>query len=308
MTGSLSFLYLIFVLNPIQMASVVLYPFSKPAFRSVNRWCARSIWGLWVMMAEIQNKIDVRITGDVPRRENAVILSNHQTMADVMVLLCFAWRAGRLGDLKWFVKDVIKYFPGFGWGMKFLDCIFVKRDWTRDKDGVMGLFEKYRQEKLDVFLISFLEGTRFTPEKHEKAVAFAKERGLPVPEHTLVPRTKGFVATMTGLRDDLDAVYDLTLGYETEPPPTLVNCFEMKVNKVDIHVKRYAISELPETEEELAAWARDRFAEKDALMAQFKKDGHFPGSPVDRPVRLPDYFTSERRLGKRFSGRAQTAS
>src|SRR5438046_5871344 len=105
LTGALSFCYLIFVLNPIQMASVLLYPFSRSACRAVNRWCARSIWGWWVLMGELQNRIALRFTGDaVPPRENALVLSNHQTMADVMVLMCLAWRCGRLGDMKWFVK------------------------------------------------------------------------------------------------------------------------------------------------------------------------------------------------------------
>src|SRR5262245_18991270 len=108
--GALSFLYLILVLNTIQMVSVVVYPFSRRLFRAVNRWCARSIWGLWVIMAERQNRIQVRITGDpIPRRENALVLPNHQSMADVMLMMCFAWRCGRLGDMKFFVKDIVKW-------------------------------------------------------------------------------------------------------------------------------------------------------------------------------------------------------
>ena len=43
---------------------------------------------------------------------------------------------------------------------------------------------------------------------------------------------------MHGLRDHLDAVYDVTIGYP-EFTPTLVNCFEAKVRRIEVHVKRY---------------------------------------------------------------------
>ncbi len=295
LSGALTFSYLIFVLNPIQMLSVALYPFSHSLFRRVNRWCARSIWGLWVLVAEAQNKIRIRITGDViPARENALLLPNHQSMADVMVLLCFAWRCGRVGDLKWFVKDIIKYVPGPGWGMRFLDCIFVKRDWDRDKPGIQKLFSKYRAESIPIFLVSFLEGTRMTPIKHAAAKAFAEDRGMYVPEHTLVPRTKGFVATLAGLRTHLDAVYVLTIGYPGRVP-TLTNCFEGTFDRVELHVVRYPISELPNEERELTQWAFDRFREIDERMTELLGRGEFSAPSRESRIQPMDWFRSERR-------------
>ena len=62
-------------------------------------------------------------------------------MADITFLMDFAYRKGRLGDMKWMVKDIIKYVPGVGWGMLFLDCIFVKRDWTTDKESIRKTFD-----------------------------------------------------------------------------------------------------------------------------------------------------------------------
>ena len=297
LVGAISFVYLIFILNPLQMASIVIYPFSKRAFREVGRWCARSIWGFWVILAERVNAIDMRFTGDaLPPRENVLLLPNHQSMADVMVLMTLAWRCGRVGDMKWFVKDIIKYFPGFGWGMYFLDCIFVKRDWARDKDNIEHLFAKYRAEDIPMFLISFLEGTRRTPEKLEAAQAFAVQRKLHVPDHTLIPRTKGFLATMTGLREHLDAVYDIAIGYQ-QPTPSLVNCFEAKVARIDVHVRRYPIDTLPTDDDELTAWVMERFQEKDDLMAVFNENDAFPGPERVSEVRVRDWFVSEKRRG-----------
>jgi 1-acyl-sn-glycerol-3-phosphate acyltransferase len=213
-------------------------------------------------------------------------------MADVMLLMCFAWRCGRLGDMKFFVKDVVKWFPGFGWGMKFIDCIFVKRDWAKDRAGIHRLFEKYKREDIPIFLVSFLEGTRRTDEKHAHAKEFATRRGLYCPEHTLIPRTKGFVATMIGLRDHLDAVYDLTIAYP-DGVPSLVNCFEARVKRVEVHVRRHAVDALPGGEEELEQWVFDRFRDKDALLSRFFEEERFPGDPLSTGVRVIDWFRAE---------------
>lgn len=294
LSGALSFLYLIIVLNGVQLLSLLVLPFSRRVARRMNRWCARSIWGLWVLMAERQNKIDVRVTGDeVPIRENALLLPNHQSMTDVLLALCFAWRARRLGDLKWFVKDVVKYVPGPGFGMWFLDCIFVKRDWLKDRGNIDRLFNKYKTEKIPLFLVSFLEGTRLTKKKLAESQAFARERGHYVPKHTLVPRTKGFVFSMLGLGDHLDAVYDITFGYQGDRPPSLYECFAGDVVRLDMHVRRYPRAALPSDEEGLAEWALARFREKDELLEQFKTTGAFPGRVHDGKVTLADWLRSE---------------
>lgn len=39
----------------------------------------------------------------------------------------------------------------------------------------------------------FPEGTRFTQEKYEASMEVAREKGLPLLKHHLLPRTKGFV-------------------------------------------------------------------------------------------------------------------
>lgn len=295
--GALSFAYLIVVLNLVQAASFLLLPLSRRAVRRINRWCARSIWGMWVLMAERQNKIEVRVTGDaILPRENALVLANHQSMTDVLLLLCLGWRARRLGDLKWFVKRAVQYVPGPGVGMWLLDCIFLDRDWLKDRGNIDRLFRKYKAESIPLFLVSFLEGTRLTPKKLADAQAFAKERGQYVPRHTLVPRTKGFVFTMSGLRDHLDAVYDVTIGYDSSPPPSLFACFAGDVRRLDLHVRRFDAASLPAEEEALAHWAVERFREKDELLEARRSTGRFPGPTLGGRVTLKEWLTAEERL------------
>ena len=290
-TCTITFLYLALLINPAQMLSALIRPFSTKAFRAVNNWCARSIFGIWVLMAEKDAKIELVFTGDeIPKRENAILICNHQSMADVMLLLCFAWRCCRIGDIKFFVKDIIKYIPGVGWGMHFLDCIYVKRNWTQDKAGIQKLFGKFKREQIPIFLVSFLEGTRVKPSKLKKAQAFAASRGMYVPQHTLVPRTKGFVASMQGLGDHLNAVYDMTIGYP-EGVPRLVDCYLHKVKRIEINIKRYPIADFAEMDEaQLNTWVFDRYQEKDKRLAAFAKTGAFEDEPSLGPIHYKEWL------------------
>jgi 1-acyl-sn-glycerol-3-phosphate acyltransferase len=262
--------------NAAQTASLVLLPISPKTFRAFQRLAAGTWWGWCVTVGKLINGITIEVTGDdVPMRENAIVVLNHQDMADITFLMIYARSKDRLGDMKWMVKDVIKYVPGVGWGMLFLDCIFVKRDWTKDRESVRRTFARLRDNQVPVWMLSFSEGTRINPEKLEKSRAYARKQGLPEPRHVLLPRTKGFVATVEGLRDHVSAVYDVTVGYE-EGVPNLWQYIKGYAKRAHLHVRRYPIDELPTSDEELGEWISERFREKDELLEGFYATGAFP--------------------------------
>lgn len=274
-----STLILLVLLNVVQMASLVVLPFHGGAFRRINRELANFYWGLLVFIMHRIYQMEFIYTGDqVPAGENAFLIPNHQDFSDILVLMPFAKSKRRLGDMKWFVKDIIKYCPGPGWGMLFLDCLYVKRNWNQDKDYIRSTFERINRNKVPCFLISFLEGTRITPEKLEAARQWADGRGLPLPENVLIPRTRGFTASMEGLRGHLDAVYDLTLLHP-DGVPTLWQIACGFVPDARIHVRRFPIAEVPEDEQATGAWLRDLFMDKDRLIA-----ATIAGIPVRAPV------------------------
>ena len=283
--GCLSTVYLVLVLNPIQVLSALIYPFSPNLCRYINRACGRNIWGMWVIMGEAMLGIKVRLIGDQPPiKQNALVLANHRSMADIVALLSFAWRCGRLGDLKWFVKDQLKWVPGVGWGMKFLDCIFVRRNWQEDKAGIEKLFGTFKENDIAMWLVSFLEGTRYSTRKRDAAQKFAQSRGLYEPKHTLVPRVKGFVTSVEGLRTHLDAVYVITIGYPNDAP-SLTKWFSLQIPTVDLHVKAYPIEELPEDDKSLGDWAYARYREMDERLEIFYREGAIPGKTMGAPIR-----------------------
>ncbi len=270
--GTLLFLAVL-VCNVLQMSSLVFWPFSRRLVRKLNREIANAWWATCDLWGEHWWKIDIAIVGDeIPSGENALVVANHRTMADITTLFRLARHKGRLGDLKWFVKDVVKYVPGIGWGMVFLDCIFLKRDWSRDREALDRTFGKFKQQEIDMWAVSFVEGTRLRPEKLKRSQAFAEERGLPRLEHLLLPRTKGFVATVQGLRDHLDAVYDTTIAYQ-DGAPSLWQWAQGYVHKVHLHVRRFPMDQLPESSEELSEWLYARYREKDARLARYVDSG-----------------------------------
>jgi 1-acyl-sn-glycerol-3-phosphate acyltransferase len=266
--------------NAAQTASLVIRPFSRHAFRRFNRWAANTWWGWCVDGARVFNGTRIVLSGeDLPHDENAIVVSNHQQMPDITALMALAKSKGRLGDLKFFVKHALKWTPGLGWGMQFLNCPFLKRDWAADRDKIDATFETLVHERIPMWLVSFVEGTRATESKIRASAEWAVERGLDTTQHVLLPRTKGFVASIEGLGEHLHAVYDVTIGY-VDGVPTLWQYITGRVKEIHVHVRRFPVDELPKLEAELKQWLLDRFYEKDALLEAYYRTGSFVAEPV----------------------------
>ncbi len=261
--------------NALQIASILVKPIAPTLFRRINREIVNAWWGLCVIWAERLYGMKLIITGDpIPAQENAIVILNHQAMVDIPIMLAFGLRKGRLGDLKWFVKDVIKYVPGVGWGMLFINCLFIKRDWTADRDYIESVFAKIVDNRIPSWIVSFVEGTRLRPKKLALSQQHARERGLVPTHHVMIPRTKGFVATTQALRNHVTAVYDLTIGY-LDGPPTLWQWVQGLVPEVHLHTRRFPIETLPTEEKALSDWLLQLFQEKDRLLENFYQNKRF---------------------------------
>jgi 1-acyl-sn-glycerol-3-phosphate acyltransferase len=262
--------------NLVQLSSLVLYPISRGAFRRINRWCADTWWGWCVSAAEKAYGVEVVFTGDqVPMRENALLVANHQQMPDITAIMKFCKTKDRLGDMKYFVKKQLKWVPGMGWGMQFLDCLFIDRDWAADRTNIRRTFARLVDGHVPVHLVSFVEGTRFTLPKLAAAQEYARTNGLNIPRHVLVPRSKGFSASVEGLRNHITAVYDITIGYETGVP-SLWQYIKGLVRRIHVHVRRFPIGEIPDQTEAVRQWLLERWHEKDSLLEHYYATGSFP--------------------------------
>ncbi len=256
---------------------VCLRPLSFGVYRS---W-ARLGYGAWIRLAHELHKAlygqELHLTGHpLPQEVNALVIANHQEMADIMVIMATACQVDRHAHLKWFAKASLKWVPGPGWGMAAIDTLFVKRDWARDREHMRQVFSRLQEDDAPLWVVSFPEGTRLRPDKLAQSQGFARARGWTELRHLLLPRHRGFHATLEALGPRLDGVLDLTIGYP-EGVPTLVQFTSGRVEHLHVHVHYTPLSELPVDEEGRAAWLRQCFERKDQLLEHIYAHGRFPG-------------------------------
>ncbi len=204
-----------------------------------------------------------------------LVLANHQSWVDIPVLQRTLNR--RIPFLKFFLKQQLIWVPVLGLAWWALDFPFMRRYSRdtlakhpelrgRDKEATRIACEHFRD--LPVSVMNFVEGTRFTTEKHTaQASPFA---------HLLLPRAGGTAFVFETMGDILQSVIDVTIVYPGKPP-TVVDLLADRVAEVRVHVR-----ELPlpadllhgdyENDAEFRArfqnWINGIWREKDALIAQ----------------------------------------
>ena len=125
-------------------------------------------------------------------------------------------------------------------------------------------------------LVSYSEATRYTQSKRLEAEEWCTTNNKRMPQHTLYPRTKGFIACVQKLRNapSMKAVYDVTVAYakqngstfQFQQPPSFSQSLMMP--RLDqqwrffVHVERHLLEDLPSDDGELAQWLEDRWVEK----------------------------------------------
>ncbi len=255
-------------MNLTQMLTMVIYPVSKPAFYRINMWWACVVWRWWGWIIERMHGTRLVFEGDeLPEGESAIVIANHQAMADVVLVLSLARRKGRLADCRWIVKDDMKYLPFLGWGMLFLDYLFVKRDWNKDRDTALAAFARYRERLAPLWLVLFPEGTRQTPAKLQESQRYAAKTGQEPPRHVMLPRSKGFVASLHGLRGKIDAVYSICIRYPGKPPG-VADFFGGACPEISFRVRRFVLADLPTEDQAVADWLTAEFRRMDAYLSQ----------------------------------------
>ncbi len=266
--GGVLLFCLLIVTNVAQVSTLLLRPISRALYRRTNRFVANLWWALCVIWARHITGIHLELEGDsLPMRENAIIIMNHQSMADVPVLMDLAYTHGALGDMKCFVKDSLKYVPGMGWGMKILEFPFLKRNWESDRGHIGQIFARILADRIPIWMISFVEGTRLRPHKLKRSQEYAQKMGHFVPQNVLIPRTKGFVMTVEQLRAHVTAVYDFTIVYQ-KGVPALWQFVCGQSPKVVVVAKKFPIETLPKSDEGLSQWLMDLFQKKDQILQQ----------------------------------------
>ncbi|XP_024027761.1 probable 1-acyl-sn-glycerol-3-phosphate acyltransferase 4 [Morus notabilis] len=242
---------------------------------------AFALWlGLWPFLFEKINRTKVVFSGDiVPSKERVMVIANHRTEVDWMYLWDLALRKGCLGHIKYVLKSSLMKLPVLSWGFHVLEFVPLERKWEVDEPVLRQMLSTFSNPQDPLWLAIFPEGTDFTEQKSKRSQKFAAEVGLPVLYNVLLPKTKGFCASLEVLRDSLDAVYDVTIAYKNNCPSFLDNVFGLDPSEVHMHVRRIPVKDIPASEDKASSWLINAFQLKDKLLANFKAEGNFP-NPV----------------------------
>ncbi|MBE7375976.1 acyltransferase [Pseudomonas lopnurensis] len=160
---------------------------------------------------------DVRGLEQVDMRHSYLVTSNHQSWADILVLQYQLNR--RMPILKFFLKQELIWVPVIGLCWWALEFPFMKRfskeylakhPEKRGQDLITTrkACERYRTNPVSVF--NFLEGTRFTPTKHD-------QQQSPF-THLLKPRAGGIAFVIDAMGEQLTALINVTIHYPDGRP------------------------------------------------------------------------------------------
>ncbi|XP_055607718.1 1-acyl-sn-glycerol-3-phosphate acyltransferase gamma-like [Uranotaenia lowii] len=279
----------------INIAQCILYfglkPFNKRLYRTLGYYLCYSFYSQLVFLADWWSgtKLYVYISEEDLKycgKEHVLLLMNHTYEVDWLMGWMFCEKVGVLGNCKAYAKKVIQYIPTVGWAWKFAEFVFLERSFEKDREIIGRQINEIMDYPDPVWLLLNAEGTRFTEKKHEASVKFARERGMVELKHHLIPRTKGFTASLPHLRGKCSILgIQLAISKDSPNKPSIFNILNGKPLIGHMHVHRIPTESLPEKEEEAAEWLQELFREKDQLQESFHTHGDFfTGSNVPRKV------------------------
>lgn len=160
-------------------------------------------------------RLDARGVNDLNRRSWYLVIANHQTWSDILILQTVFNR--RIPFLKFFIKQELIWFPLLGMAWWALDMPFMKRyskSYLAKHPEKRGDDLKATREACRKFsatptsVINFVEGTRFSLEK--------KERRGSTYNNLLPPRAGGIALALSSMGSMFDAILDVTVVYPGE--------------------------------------------------------------------------------------------
>ncbi|XP_050053412.1 1-acyl-sn-glycerol-3-phosphate acyltransferase delta-like isoform X2 [Aphis gossypii] len=122
-------------------------------------------------------------------------------------------------------------------------------------------------------MLLYAEGTRFTKEKQEASIKFARTKGLPELKEHLLPRTKGFSIGLPHFRHNLPAVYNVQIAFRREEKPSLRALLNGQRLEAHVYIERIPIEQVPENDKECDKWMYELYEKKDKMMVSFFNTG-----------------------------------
>lgn len=200
-------------------------------------WLAQRWAGTNVRIGDLMlaTQWDIEGVSRLDMRGQYLVTANHQTWNDIYVLMkAFGSKAP---FFKFFLKKQLIWVPVLGpvwWG---LDFPFMQRHSraaikanpklaAQDLETTKRVCAEYRNQP--VMILNFLEGTRFTPEKHA-----AQKSSY---QHLLRPKTGGLIFALQAMGGKLASILDVTIFYP-EGPCGFWDFFSGRMRRVIVRVR-----------------------------------------------------------------------
>jgi 1-acyl-sn-glycerol-3-phosphate acyltransferase len=197
------------------------------------------LWGRanrLILLTGLKRKWDIQIPDGLSFDEWYLVLANHRSWADVLVLVSLF--STHIPLFKFFYKrELLWQLPFAGVAMWFLHYPHVAR-YSREKlrkkpelkqkslDEIEDACAKLREAPTTI--VNFAEGTRFTEAKRiQKKSPF---------QHLLPPKAQGISMVVNALKDQPDSILDVDILYSSNP--SLWSLLSGHYRKISVHAHR----------------------------------------------------------------------
>jgi 1-acyl-sn-glycerol-3-phosphate acyltransferase len=223
---------------------------------------------------------DVEGVAGLQRRDWYLVICNHQSWVDILVLQGVFNR--RIPFLKFFLKRQLIWVPVLGFAWWALDFPFMQRrsreylerhPEARGQDLAVTRRACEHFSRSPTSVMNFVEGTRFTPEKHAAQASPYR--------HLLKPRAGGTAFVLSAMGDILHRVLDVTIFYPGGAPSLWDMCCG-RLRKVVVRVTAREIPDWtaqgdyqddPEFRARFQAWLSETWARKDQQLESLRTEG-----------------------------------
>jgi len=244
-----------------------------------------SIATLWIEINSLNSKLFCKIEWDIRGLEKLkkdewyLVLANHQSWVDILALQTTLNH--KIPMLKFFLKKELIWIPFLGIAWWALDFPFMKRysraeikakPYLKGKDleSTKKACEKFKH--MPVSIINFVEGTRFSRQKH----ALQKNNNF---LHLLNPKAGGVAFVIGSMGEYLNKIIDVTIVYPGKTP-TFWEYISGRTNKIIIDFQTIELTgslkgdyfNVPEYKKYFFSFLNDLWREKDKKITLLKKE------------------------------------
>ena len=243
-----------------------------------NSWLSVNNWLIDHVLPNTQWDISIDENLQLSMQGRYLMTCNHQSWVDTTVNQYFGLT--RMPLTRFFTKWELIFIPFVGQAFKILGFPMMKRHSKAQiekkpalKDRDMEEARKACQQLLSqpFTLLNYLEGTRFTQEKHD-------QQQSPY-QHLLKPKAGGLALALNILGDQIDALVDMTIVYPDGVPGYsefwLGEVPRIAVNLRKIHIPDWILGgnyeDDAEYRERFQQWVHELWLEKDQLIESMQQ-------------------------------------